>query len=594
MTNYTDRIQPSNLGITTYLDNLRNRKYQIPTFQRDVVWEADNVKKLWDSIYKFFPLGSILIWKTPIALQSHREIGGNPLPGEFASNEYQYILDGQQRTTALFTSLYGGKIAGRESFLPTLYMDLTIPAGDATDDDLYRQRFLFWNEIDDRGGELFVNSARKARFDKGLIVKLQDVRQDHGSVDERLETDGFPYKGIERSQLHRIKGVLDNYRLSFIELNGIQVSEVCQIFERINQAGKPLGIFDIVVAKTFRPATPEKSIAGFYLRELIDGFRKSPAMEKSNYRTLDDLTFLRMIAVLVKQQYPDAGIHNITDRYLNELKAEQIEGVWEDASNAFRAMFYFLDHVLHLIGPNLVPYGYFYLTLVSYFYKNTDPDYAFLEKYFWYHTCHSDDLLSNTTQLWRHVELLKTPQTEALADLGKCLIDRRNLRRATYSSRGRMSRAVLAMLANQEPLDWASPHTRVLSTVYYSLTDKPNLHHIFPTNFVRQSEFGKEEIADSLMNIAYLAQITNLEISDKNPFNYLNEYDVKGFDEILSRHLVPVEVLDWARGKLLPERPLESFIEARIDLMLDAIASKLSGIELVVTDGEATGGSQAQ
>ncbi|WP_425335042.1 DUF262 domain-containing protein [Nostoc punctiforme] len=34
----------------------------MPTFQRDVVWEKENVKKLWDSIYKFYPLGSILIY----------------------------------------------------------------------------------------------------------------------------------------------------------------------------------------------------------------------------------------------------------------------------------------------------------------------------------------------------------------------------------------------------------------------------------------------------------------------------------------------------------------------------------------------------
>lgn len=38
--NYSDRICPTNKGLTTYLDELLAKKYQIPTFQRDVVWAA--------------------------------------------------------------------------------------------------------------------------------------------------------------------------------------------------------------------------------------------------------------------------------------------------------------------------------------------------------------------------------------------------------------------------------------------------------------------------------------------------------------------------------------------------------------------------
>ena len=45
--NYTDRIFPTNKGLTTYLDELKAKNYQIPTFQRDVVWEQENVKKLY-------------------------------------------------------------------------------------------------------------------------------------------------------------------------------------------------------------------------------------------------------------------------------------------------------------------------------------------------------------------------------------------------------------------------------------------------------------------------------------------------------------------------------------------------------------------
>jgi hypothetical protein len=76
---FADRIKPSDAAITTYLDDLLASKYQIPTFQRDVVWDEDQVKRLWDSVFRFYPLGSILVWRTDSKLQKHCKIGGFPI-----------------------------------------------------------------------------------------------------------------------------------------------------------------------------------------------------------------------------------------------------------------------------------------------------------------------------------------------------------------------------------------------------------------------------------------------------------------------------------------------------------------------------------
>jgi hypothetical protein len=231
--NYTDRIFPTNKGLTTYLDELIAKNYQIPTFQRDVVWEQENVKKLWDSIYKFYPLGSILIWKTDLKLQNHRQIGGHQITDtNFSRTEYQYILDGQQRTTSLLTSLYGGSIESRSNFDPTLYIDLTIKMDGDTDDESYRNRFLFWTDIDDRCGEIKPNIGKKKRFEEGLIVKLIDIKNNFTTVQARVFGSSVVKQDFNHpilNELAKIKGVLDNYRISFVEVKGIQVSEVCQI-----------------------------------------------------------------------------------------------------------------------------------------------------------------------------------------------------------------------------------------------------------------------------------------------------------------------------------------------------------------------------
>ena len=253
MDNYVDRIRPDSYGITTYIENLRRGQYQIPTFQREVVWDREKVKKLWDSICKFYPLGSILVWRTETRLHNDREIGGLPLPAEPSGREFHYLLDGQQRTTALLTSIYGGRIKG-EARDPHLYVDLTLKTADEIEDESWRSRFLFWDEIDDRGGTLLRNVGRQKNYENGLIIKLEDIAQRYQSVEGRIAREGHSdWDDPARIQLRRVKQVFDNYKLSFIELRGIEVAEVCQIFERINQAGQPLKMFDIVVAKTYRP-----------------------------------------------------------------------------------------------------------------------------------------------------------------------------------------------------------------------------------------------------------------------------------------------------------------------------------------------------
>jgi len=575
-----DRIKPTADSISTYLADLQKKQYQIPTFQREVVWDPNSVKKLWDSIFKFYPIGSILIWKTETRLHNHREIGGHVITDDLLRADYRYILDGQQRTVSLLTSLFGGRIKGREGFDPTLYFDLTVEERqDDEDDQLYRERFLFWDDIDDKGGRVTRNVSRRRRYEQGVIVRLRDVLHNYATLEKQLEEIGRgswddPY----RQNLIRLRNVLDNYRISFIELRGIEVSEVCEIFERINQEGKPLDIYDIVVAKTYRP--PQCGTPGFYLRELVEDFRKNTDGQFAD--ELDDLTYLQMLAAIIMENVEDSGVRNITETYLNKIRTEYIEEVWADAARAFLKTFDFFDNHLHLKGPRLVPYRYFYMSLASYFYRNGEPDYELLKKYFWFYSFHAEELLRNTTHLRNHIAWLRQSREGEPAEFPRFVLDRHALRTASYSSRGRMSRAILSLLSNQLPRDWKHTDRIVIADTYYLLTDKPNLHHIFPAGYLAKNQSSNSVDANTLMNIAFIPQMTNLEISDKNPLEYLREYDNGQLEEVLPTHLIPLEILDWVRHNSMPEDALDVFVEKRIDLMADTLRQKLVGLDIRV------------
>lgn len=582
MDSYVDRIRPNSYGITTYLESLQRGQYQIPTFQRDVVWGPDRVKRLWDSIHSFYPLGSILVWRTGTRLQNHREIGGHPLEHGPTDGDYQYLLDGQQRTTALLTSMYGGSIKGQKDKDLHVFVDLTVEDADEVEDASWRERFLFWDEIDDRDGQLLRNAGRKKRYEEGLVVKLEDIAHRYADAERRLvETGHVDYDDPARQQLRNFKQVFDNYKLSFIELRGIEVAEVCQIFERINQAGQPLSMFDIVVAKTFRPEEP--GVTGFYLRGLFEDFRHRLEVSGSRFASVDDMTILQILAVLVRDSVPEAGVHNITDKYLNALKTEHIEAVWESGSKAIRKAFDFFDNQLRLPGPALIPNRYFYMTIAAYLHENRDPDYGLLKKYFWYYSFHNDDLLTNTSHLRDHVVRLRGTRDGGEFGFGRFLIDKERLRRVNYSNRGRFSRALLALYANQGPIDWALPDRSVLTEVYYELTDNPNLHHVFPLDFC-EKQVDDDQLANSLLNIAYLTQMTNLKISNRNPLDYMRDFLGARFEDIERTHLLPGLLSKWVVEEDLPETALSDFAEGRLNLIVDKLRAELEGLSFDVVD----------
>ena len=224
------------------------------------------------------------------------------------------------------------------------------------------------------------------------------------------------------------------------------------------------------------------------------------------------------------------------------------------------------------------------MTLASYFFRNARPDYSLLTRYFWYFSFHNEHLLSNTTHLRDHLRRLHEVRDGRNFGFGRFLIDREDLRRTKYSTRGRLSRAMLSLYAHQGPRDWAHADRRVLTQVYYTLTDHPNLHHVFPRDFCDKHLKGQCKYADSLLNIAYLTQITNLQISSRNPLEYLREYLGPRFDEIQRTHLLPNVIVEWARAEQMPHYALGTFVDARLDLVLERLQSYLTDVPFEVVD----------
>jgi uncharacterized protein with ParB-like and HNH nuclease domain len=70
----------------------------LPEMQRQYVWRASRVRDLFDSLYRDYPSGTILLWETDEAVPT-RDFAVGQRPSAFRSR--QLLLDGQQRLTSL-------------------------------------------------------------------------------------------------------------------------------------------------------------------------------------------------------------------------------------------------------------------------------------------------------------------------------------------------------------------------------------------------------------------------------------------------------------------------------------------------------------
>ena len=87
---------------------------RVPAFQRPLRWQAPDVVKLFDSILRGYPIGSLLFWKRPMGADPELRIG-NARISVPATQEGWYIVDGQQRITSLSAALLDLKPDGRQA-----------------------------------------------------------------------------------------------------------------------------------------------------------------------------------------------------------------------------------------------------------------------------------------------------------------------------------------------------------------------------------------------------------------------------------------------------------------------------------------------
>lgn len=254
-------ISPSSLdiNISQLMLEVNSGKSQLPDFQRSWTWNDSKIRNLIASLSQGYPIGAImrLQYGNPAIRFKYRLLEGVPDTSVIPEH---LILDGQQRLTSMYQSIFSKKPVKTETDkkLPiTRYYYLDIEKCLNPDEDRF-----------DAVISIPEDRMLKENFDRNIVLDLSDASKEY-------EKKMFPinilfdasalldwqfgylnyYAADTNAQLlfkdfsKYVIGTITNYKLPVITLDKSTPREaVCKVFENVNTSGVPLTVFELVTA----------------------------------------------------------------------------------------------------------------------------------------------------------------------------------------------------------------------------------------------------------------------------------------------------------------------------------------------------------
>ena len=215
------------MTISTILAHIDSGHMALPEFQRGYVWNREQVRGLFDSLYRRHPVGGLLVWVTESKTAVHR--GDGPL----AAGVVKLLLDGQQRMTSLY-----GVVRGK----PPKFFDGNAQAFTGLHFDLEKEEFEFYQPAKMKDNSLWVDVSELMKVgSSGLGVFIMKLNANPALA---------PKVGDYVGRLGRLLGITE-INLHIEEVTGADKSldVVVDIFNRVNSGGTKLSKGDLALAK---------------------------------------------------------------------------------------------------------------------------------------------------------------------------------------------------------------------------------------------------------------------------------------------------------------------------------------------------------
>ena len=198
----------------------------LPEMQRPFVWNNTDVRDLFDSLFRGYPVGNIMTWRT--VADDVKTIGTN----QKTVDASLLLIDGQQRITSIYAVLQGAAVLGSNYQPRTLKVSFKPTEG----------RFETLNSAIEKNPE-WLNNITEA-----FARNTYDVVN---SYIKGMEEAGRPLTETKReAAIANISRLVElpRFKLAVVELKAhAEVQDVAEVFVRTNNGGKKLGQSDFVL-----------------------------------------------------------------------------------------------------------------------------------------------------------------------------------------------------------------------------------------------------------------------------------------------------------------------------------------------------------
>lgn len=259
-------------SITIYeaMMHIKDGKYVMPAFQRQFVWNMEQIEKLWDSILLDYPIATFLFWHvddnnvtwdtyfcnflTTVTFDNRKQADSvnYELTDINVAVTDTAILDGQQRLTSLYLSLLGDsfirqKYARRGNVGGTvtkLLIELNKNKLDVDEEEYNSKKFDI--KFSEKVGRL---SPTQFELRTILQDKFRDDSTRDKAIEDAIANVPADSKEYARKTLHKLyQKIFVEKLIRYTEIHDMNQDDALEMFVRFNSGGKALKKSEITMS----------------------------------------------------------------------------------------------------------------------------------------------------------------------------------------------------------------------------------------------------------------------------------------------------------------------------------------------------------
>ncbi|HEX6076444.1 MAG TPA: DUF262 domain-containing protein [Micromonosporaceae bacterium] len=494
------------LSIRQAIEKVVGGQLRIPKFQRGFVWDAERVAYLMDSIYKGYPFGSLILWRTKTQLRSERTLGPFALPERDPDYPIDYVLDGQQRLTSVFgvfqTELQPN--ADADTAWTHIYFDFVAAA------DLQESQFV----------ALSPSEADPERFFPiGTLFNVTAYREATRDLPDTRAT-----------QIDSVQATFKEAHLPVQTIETDDRAKVAIVFERVNRLGVELDTLQLLSAWTWS----EEFDLQERFQEMADEFKPFGFAGVGE----DTNLLLRVCAAVVAADVSAPTLLGLNGTEVRNRFDEVVNGL-RGAIDHLRKNFH-VERLENLPYPAmLVPLAVFFATRDGVGVNMTGEQNDELRKWFW-RSCFgrrfSSGVLRNLNRDLAEARKLRASGTSALAEIPFSL-DAEWFVENRFNISAVNTKTFILVLAQADPLTFVAGSPVHLGAVLQTY-NRSEFHHLFPRAFLAGQGRQTDDI-NRLANFAIINSVDNKTLGGAAPSAYRGKMPAAQVPAILERALCP-------------------------------------------------------